>query len=91
MLAPAAANIQPQLLRPGIQSALQRAHDGGRNAGGVPIHAHHRAQGLKPKGVAEAGQHLASAVLVQDGFNNSRAKQRHTGGEPGGDMAPVER
>src|SRR5437867_3790936 len=33
MLAPAAANIYPKLLRPGIQSALQRAHDRGRNAG----------------------------------------------------------
>jgi hypothetical protein len=76
----AAANIHPQRLCPGMQAALQRAHDGGRHAAGVPIHPHHRAKRLQPQGVAQLGYYLAPAVLVQDGFHKGRAPQRRQEG-----------
>ena len=49
-----AANVKAEFVGARIESAFERAHDAGGDAGGVPVHAHDAAEGLEPKGIADA-------------------------------------
>ncbi len=80
--AAAAANVDAELVGARRQTALQRAHDRCRDARGVPVHAHHRAQRLKPKGIAQSRQESRGAVIVDDGFGDRGAEFGHAFGEP---------
>ena len=86
-----AADIEPQLVRARVEPALQRPHHGGGDAGGVPVHAHHRTEGLEPERVAEAGKEFRRAVVVQDALGDGRAQPGHAVGEPGRHMPAMQR
>src|SRR5208282_2923348 len=53
MLAAAAAYVDPEFARERCEAALQRANHTGRDARGVPVHPHHRAERLEPEGVGK--------------------------------------
>ena len=53
--AAAAAHIDAQLRGPRVQALLERPHHRGGDPGGMPVHAHHRAEGLEPEGIAQPG------------------------------------
>src|SRR5262245_20548000 len=77
-----AANIKTQLFSTRSEAALERAHNGSRDSRGVPIHPHDRAQRLKPKRIAQSREKRRSAVIMNDGFGDGRAKFGHALGEP---------
>src|SRR5437868_15145425 len=52
----APANVDTEFVRAQGETALERAHHGRGDARRVPIHPHHRAQRLKPKRIAQAGE-----------------------------------
>ena len=54
--------------------ALQRAHDGCRDARRVPVHAHHRAQRLEPKGIAQSRQESRGTVIINDRLGDRSAE-----------------
>ena len=64
------------------QAALERADNAGGDAGGVPVHPHHRAEGLKPERMREPAQQLVAAVMMDDRLAHDRAEPRHAGGQP---------
>ena len=69
-----------------IQAALQRAHDGSRDPGRMPIHSQHATERLEPEWITEAGEKAAYAILENDMFGDGSAELRHTIGEPRRDM-----
>ena len=91
MLAASAANVDAQLVRSGIEAALQRADDGSRDAGRMPVHAHHRTEGLKPERIAQAREQLGRTVVEKNAFADRRAEARHAIGQPGRDTAAMQR
>src|ERR1700746_1486769 len=58
MLAASSADVNPQFVAERSQSPLKSADDTCRDAGGMPVHAHHGAKGLKPEGIGEPPQQL---------------------------------
>src|SRR5947209_894261 len=56
--AASAADMQPQVFGPRPEAPFQRADHGGGDAGGMPVHAHHRAKRLEPEGMRETPQKL---------------------------------
>ena len=55
-----AADVEPELALARGEAALQRAEDAGGDARGVPVHPHHRAEGLEPEGMGEAAEELVA-------------------------------
>ena len=53
MRAAAAADMQAEFARARREPALQRAEHAGGDARGMPVHAHHGAEGLEPEGMRE--------------------------------------
>jgi len=82
--AAASADGEAQLREAGIEAALECAKDGRGDAGGVPIHAHDRAEGLKPEGITETGEEFGGTVGVNDTLGDGCAKEGHALGKPGG-------
>src|SRR5207244_8218815 len=78
---PAAAEINAKLIGPIAQAAFEGAEDGSRDSGGMPIHSHDRAEGLKPKWIAQPGEKLGAPVALQYHIANRRAELRHQSGE----------
>ncbi len=72
------------------QAALQRADHAGGDARGVPVHPHHRAEGLEPEGMGQAAQQLVAAVVVNDGLADHRAETCHAIAQPGRDSATMQ-
>ena len=73
-----AADVDAELVRLRIQSPLQRAHHRRRDAGGVPVHPHHRAQRLEPERIAQPRQKRGSAVVIAATLSDDRgAERRH--------------
>ena len=89
--AAAAADMQPELCRHGSQAALQRADHAGRDARGVPIHAHHGAEGLEPERMRQTAQQLVAAVVLDHRLADQRAEPGHPFAEPARHLAAVER
>ena len=87
----AAADEDAEFAGPWIQSAFERAHYRGGDAGRMPVHAHYAAKGLEPEGVAEPAEEFGAAVLQQDAFRDRCAQRRHALGQPGGHMAAMQR
>jgi hypothetical protein len=77
MPAASAADVNAQLARQRLQPAFERAEYAGGDAGGMPIHSHHSAEGLEPEGVRKAAQEFVTAVLMDDGFRDDRAQAAH--------------
>jgi hypothetical protein len=89
--AAAAAYIDAKFTGPGVQAALERAHHGGRNPGRVPVHAEHRSKRLESKRIAQSGQQLGPAVVLDHGRRDRCPQRRHARRQPGGDATAVER
>src|SRR6185437_16516010 len=47
-------NVNSKFVCRRIETTLKRAHHRRGDSRGVPIHAHHTAEGLKPEGIAQA-------------------------------------
>jgi hypothetical protein len=78
-----AANRNAEFRETRTEAALERAHDRDRRGdpGGMPVHAHHAAEGLKPKGVTRAAQKFGlmqrhKCLAVAYGLRE-RGKNRH--------------
>lgn len=90
MAAAASADGKAEVGETGIQSVFECSHDRRCYAGRMPVHAHHAAQRLKPKGIAEAGKEFRGAVSIEYVLGNGGAEQGHAFGEPGGHTPAVE-
>ena len=77
MPAAAATDMDAKLVRERGQATLQRADHAGRDARGMPVHAHHRAEGLEPERVGEAPQQLLAAIMMDDRFADHGAEAGH--------------
>ncbi|MDR6138106.1 hypothetical protein QE438_001410 [Pseudoxanthomonas sp. SORGH_AS 997] len=82
MPAAPAAHMQAQLARQRRQPALERADHAGGDAGGMPVHAHHRAEGLEPERMGQPPQQLVAPIAVDDGLAHHRAQPGHALAQP---------
>ena len=62
LLAAAAADMDSEFARERLEPSLQRADHARGDAGGMPVHAHDRAERLEPERMSEATQQLVAAV-----------------------------
>src|SRR3979411_2853215 len=91
MLAAAAANVNAQFVRTRIQAVLERAAAGRGDDGGMPVHAHHRSEGLEPERIAEAREQLRWTVVMQNALGDRSTQPAHSYREPGRHSAAVQR
>ncbi len=91
MLAAPAADMETKLARHRGEAALERAEHAGGDAGGMPIHPHHRAERLKPEWMREAAEKFVAAVMLDDRCGDHGAEPRHAVGQPFRHMAAVQR
>src|SRR5579864_1543401 len=77
MFAAPAANVNAKLMRTRIQSALQSAHDRRCDSGRMPVHSHDAAQGLEPERIAQTGEKLRRAVMIEHALGNGCAQHGH--------------
>src|SRR3954468_13909262 len=82
MLAAAAADMDAELVLQWLQAALQRADHAGGDAGGMPIHSHHRAERLKPEWMRQPLQEFITAIVMNDGLANDGAERGHAACQP---------
>ena len=87
----AAADMQAEFARQRPEPPLERADDRGRDAGRVPVHAHHRAEGLEPEGMRETPQEFVAPVFEHDRLGDHGAEPRHALSEPPRHAAAVQR
>ena len=80
-----------ELSRQGRQAALQRADDARGDAGGMPVHSHHCAEGLEPEGMRQPAQKLIAAILEDNRLGDHRAQPSHSIAQPFGHAAAVKR
>ena len=66
MPAAAAADMDSEFARQGLEAALQRADHARGHARGMPVHPHDRAERLKPERMSKPAQELVAAVSVDD-------------------------
>ena len=91
MPAAAAADVYAELMLDWCKPAFQCSHDAGGDAGRVPVHSHHRAEGLKPEWMGQTPEELVAPVFVHDRFDDHPAQARHPLREPRWDPAAVQR
>src|SRR3954454_792555 len=72
------ADVNAEFLRQRCQSALQGTNDAGGDARGVPVHAHHGSERLKPEGMGEVPQKLVPAIVMHDRLAHHGAEPRHS-------------
>jgi hypothetical protein len=78
MLAAAAADVNAELAGKRLEATLQRADHARRDAGGVPVHAHHRAERLEPERVRKAAQQLVATIVMDDRLADHHAEAGHS-------------
>jgi hypothetical protein len=83
MLTAAATDIDAELVLQRHQSALQCADNACRDAGRMPIHAHHGAEGLKPEGMRQPLQEFVAAVVMDHRLGHDGAQHGHARRQPG--------
>ena len=86
-----AANMDAEFSGQGCQAALQRADDAGGDTGGMPVHPHHCAERLEPKGMRQPAQQLVAAILEDDRLGDHRAQSGHAIAQPFRHAATVKR
>src|ERR1700752_1801572 len=57
----------------------------------MPVHSHHRAQRLEPEGIAQPREKSRGAIILDDGFGDSRTQFGHSFGKPLRHAAAMER
>jgi hypothetical protein len=90
MAAASSADVNAELVAKRCQPPVERTDNTRRDAGGMPVHAHHGAEGLKPKRIGQPPQQLVAPVVVDDSLRHHDAKARHSVGEPTGHAPPVQ-
>ena len=58
----------------GLSPRLQRAHHRRRDAGGVPVHAHHAAECLEPERIAQSREERRATVVMRARSRRSRCR-----------------
>ena len=91
LLAAAAADMDSEFAGQRLEPSLQRADDARGDAGGVPVHAHDRAERLKPEWMSESTQQLVATVSVDDRLADDRAEPAHAARKPQGHPPAVQR
>ena len=91
VIAAAAADMDAELPGQRRQAALQRADDARGDAGGMPVHPHHRAERLEPEGMRQPAQQLVAAILEDDRLGDHRAEPGHAIAQPFRHAAAVKR
>jgi hypothetical protein len=61
MVASPSTDMNSELATERRQPSLERADDARRDAGGMPVHAHHCAEGLKPERIGQPPQQLVAS------------------------------
>jgi hypothetical protein len=69
-----AANMDAEFSRQGCQTALQCADNAGSDIGGMPVHPHHCAERLEPKGMRQPTQQLVAILIEDDRLGDHRAQ-----------------
>ena len=82
LFAATAADMDAEFAGQRLEPSLQRADHARGYARGMPVHAHNRAERLKPERVSEAAQKLVAAISVDDRLGDDRAEAAHAGREP---------
>ena len=77
-----AADMESELMAQRRKPAFERSDHARGNAGGMPIHSHHRAERLEPEWVGQAAQQLIAPVVMNDGLADHRAETGHALREP---------
>src|SRR6202040_2736080 len=91
MVSPSSTDVNSELVAERCQPSLECSDDARRDAGGMPVHAHHGAKGLKPEGIGQPPQQLVASVVADNGLRHHGAKARHPIGEPTWNVPPVQR
>jgi hypothetical protein len=87
----AAADMQAELARQGRQAALERAEHAGGDAGRVPVHAHHCAEGLEPERMRQASEKFVTPIVLDDRLGNQHAEPGHAVAQPFRHAAAMQR
>jgi hypothetical protein len=69
MVATSSTDVNAQLVAERRQPSLAGTDDARRDAGGMPVHAHHGAKGLKPERIGQPPQQLVASVVVDNGLH----------------------
>src|SRR6185503_17732193 len=77
MPAASATDVDAQLRRARIETPFEGTHHRRRDARRMPVHAHDRAEGLEPEGIAQPRQELSRAVMLDDGLGDAGAERGH--------------
>ena len=91
MLAAPAADMEAEFALKRREPALEGAEHARGDAGGMPVHPHHRAERLEPERMREPAQELVAAVVMHDRLADHRAEPRHAVAEPFRHVAAVQR
>ncbi len=70
---------------------FQSAHDGGSDAGRMPIHPQDAAKGLEPEGITQAREELGRSEVVENTFSDGGTECPHALGKPRGYTSSMER
>src|SRR5678815_3225764 len=87
----ATADVDTQLFCTRSEASFERSHYGCRNTRGVPVHSHHRSEGLKPKRITQAREKSRVPVVENDCFSDSCPEPRHPCSKPLRHAAAMER
>jgi hypothetical protein len=88
---PATTHVHTELILNRSEPALERADHAGGDATGVPVHAHHGAEGLKPERVGQPREQLLRAVVMHDRLGDQPTQPRHALAQPGRHATAVQR
>src|ERR1700733_14516138 len=82
MAAPATTNVDAEFACERAEAAPQRADDAGRDARGMPVHAHDGAERLEPERGGKSAKEFTGAVVMDDRLGDDRPEPRHALSKP---------
>src|SRR6202162_6702829 len=71
MVAASSTDVNAQLLAERRQPSLEGTDNARRDTGGMPVHTHHGAKGLKPERIGQPPQQLVASVVVDNGLRHN--------------------
>ena len=91
MIAAPAADMDAEFGGQLCQPALQCSDHARGDAGGMPVHPHHRTERLEPERMRQPAQQLVTAIFENDRFGDHRAQPGHAIAQPFRHAATVQR
>nr|WP_240320663.1 hypothetical protein [Sphingomonas crusticola] len=82
MTAAAAADVDAQFPRQRRKPALECTQHAGGDPGRMPVHPHHRSEGLKPEWMGQPAEEFVAAIFVDDRLRDHRAELGHPLAQP---------